>query len=140
MKRASYLRDLSSDHHQALGLAQQIIRGHESGADLQPMIDKVKGKFKTELAPHFIAEEETILPELRRLGKHALVEKTLEDHRQMRQLIADMHEAVALLQFAETLKAHVRFEERILFPACEDVFGQDAITTLEDKKQLEDIN
>lgn len=133
MKRANYLRDLSSEHHQALGLARQIIRSYTDGADIQSMIDKVKNNFNTEIVPHFVHEEETVLPELSRLGKHDLVDRTLQEHSQMRNLIADLHEPLALLQFAEILKAHVRFEERILFPTCQEIFDDEAILTIDGK-------
>lgn len=133
MKRDSYLRDLSSEHHQALGLVRDIIKGCQSGIPTPVLISSVRTAFQDELAPHFEMEEQAILPELERLGESALVEKTLEDHELMRQLIARLEEPGVLLEFSEALKSHVRFEERILFEACQKIFDEAAIAAIESK-------
>ena len=133
MKRDSYLRDLSSDHHLALALARDIIKGCGADTPAEQMISRVRGVFRDELDPHFVVEEQTILPALQRLGESALADKTLEDHERLRQLVAQLEAPGALLEFAEALKAHVRFEERTLFQACQHTFDEAVIASLEGK-------
>lgn len=50
-----------------------------------------------------------------------LVQRTLEDHRELRALLEDLrrNDADTLDSFGKCLAAHVRFEERELFPALE---------------------
>lgn len=127
MKRDPRLHALSSEHHHALVLARRATRAAE-GRDPDPaeMLAEVRRRFEVELAPHFDVEEQLLLPALAALGEReltALVERTLEEHRRLRDLVAAdaRPEAIAerLGDFAALLTAHVRFEERVLFPAAE---------------------
>jgi hypothetical protein len=120
MKRDARLHALSSDHHHALVLARRIERAAvasvaEAAADL-------RGHFDRELAPHFAVEERVLLPALRLAGLDALAERTLADHASLREHLAaaERGEHPRLLAFAALLTEHVRFEERELFPACEE--------------------
>lgn len=131
MKRAHYLRALSSDHHQALGLARMITASEAGAINVPSLCDKVRTLFKTELIPHFAFEEHVVLPELTRLGESELVNRTLKEHRLLRELAARLDENGALNEFAQLLKAHVRFEERILFAVCQERFDAYAIATIE---------
>lgn len=133
MKREHYLRALSSEHHQALGLVRAIAKGGREATNLPALRNKVRSVFTAELAPHFAFEEQVILPELARLGETDLVVQTLKEHRQLRALIARLDENGALNEFAQLLKAHVRFEERTLFAVCQEVFDAHAITAIENK-------
>lgn len=131
MKRDSYLRDLSSEHHQALGLARAIIKGCESDIPSPQLISSVRAAFHEELAPHFEMEEKTILIELERLGEFKLVEKTLQEHELLRQQVTRLEEPGVLMEFAELLRAHVRFEERVLFEECQRIFDKSVIAKME---------
>ncbi len=133
MKREHYLRDLSSEHHQALGLAREIAKSGTATTDTKNLRNRVRAVFSAELAPHFAFEEQVILPELARLGESGLVVQTLKEHRQLRDLVARLDEGDALNEFAQLLKAHVRFEERTLFAVCQQVFDAPAITAIERK-------
>jgi len=55
----------------------------------------------------------------------ALAERTLAEHRRLRVLVEALHrrcDAGTLRDFGDCLVSHVRFEERELFPAIEEVF------------------
>jgi len=67
------------------------------------------------LAPHFALEERVLLPALVRAGRADLAARTIDEHTDLRVALASP------LRFAELLEAHVRFEERELFPACEEL-------------------
>lgn len=133
MKRADYLRDLSSEHHLALRLVRSIRRCLVDNMERDAMIEEIRALFINELEAHFLTEEQLILPELSRLGESALVDRTLEEHRVLRQLVCELETDDVLRKFAETLEAHVRFEERTLFPVCQELFDETAIEAIEER-------
>lgn len=121
MKRDPRLHGLSSDHHQALVLARRVrSRANDATVD-DALAAEVGRRYREELRPHFIVEEEVLLPALEALGEHALVGRTLEDHAFLASRVEEAENGAleALAEFAERLTAHVRFEENELFPACE---------------------
>ena len=127
MKRDARLRGLSSDHHHALVLARSLAENkrvwtQDDGADLGR-------RFAGELEPHFRVEEDLLLPALRRTGAPALVDRTVEDHAFLRSRVeaARSGDGGAARAFAERLRDHVRFEERELFPACEERLPDDVL-------------
>ena len=123
MKRHEQLQDLSREHHLALKLALLARRALESGAapQIQAAAATCAKAFVSDLEPHFVREESDVLPLLAQAGEIALVERTLNEHDEMRRLAARLNEAdpATLERFGELLGAHVRFEERELFPAAE---------------------
>lgn len=127
MLRDKNLRDLSSEHHQALALARDIKKARQDSSNVQELVARVKTIFNNKLLPHFEIEEQAILPELTKIGEDALVQRTLEDHAQLKKLVANLDELDKLIKFAETLKEHVRFEERELFEVCQSSLEQTAL-------------
>jgi len=116
MKRSAALQPLSREHHQALVLAKACERAAKSG-DAQMIglaCARVQQAFAAELEPHFQTEERMLLPCLLTAGQQALVQHTEDDHRQLRALHLRIQQ-----QDLNALAEHVRFEERELFPACE---------------------
>lgn len=129
MKRSKALQSLSREHHTALTLAKACERavGSDDSTQIGAACRRVVHAFANELEPHFVAEEQSLLPLLKTSGAHALVQRTLEDHLRLRTLLGELqqNDAEALRRFGECLFAHVRFEERELFPALERVMGDD---------------
>lgn len=123
MKRAEPLVGLSREHHTALSLAQRarLIARDGDAAAVEGMAAKVRERFEDEILPHFREEESWLLPALLAQGEAALVERTLAEHADLIRLAEALAvpSGPALLAFADALTAHVRFEERILFPAAE---------------------
>lgn len=122
MKRLDCLSDLSREHHTALSLALRARRaagGDQSEVDR--MAAQVRERFRAELEPHFREEERWLLPALAEAGESELVERTLAEHVELTRLAEQLGipRAETLLVFADGLTAHVRFEERELFPAAE---------------------
>ncbi len=125
MKRSPALQPLSREHHRALKLAKQCARAAASGdaAQVAQTCHIALQDFAGELEPHFLAEESELLPRLPD-AEQCLVARTLQDHGRLRDLRNGLQrqEAVALAEFASCLAAHVRFEERELFPAVEATY------------------
>jgi len=114
VKRDPRLKGLSSDHHHGLVLARRIATGSVA-------LDEVRRRFEAELEPHFRTEEERLLPALLAAGERALVERTISDHASLRGHLtaAGAGQGERLAAFGAALEAHIRFEERELFPAIE---------------------
>lgn len=119
MKRDARLRGLSSEHHQALVLARRLADAAATWtADDGEALAR---RFALELEPHFLAEDEVLLPALRAAGALELAERAAADHTFLRATLREVRagDGRAARAFGERLQDHVRFEERELFPACE---------------------
>ena len=121
MQRHPVLRNLSSDHHIGLVLARHARQAAEGGVDDQRNAWKtLVDRFNDELEPHFRLEEEVLLPAMQQAGESLLVERTLSEHTELRNLVAENHIA-NLARFAELLTAHIRFEEKELFERAQQL-------------------
>ncbi|MBS1191138.1 MAG: hemerythrin cation binding region [Rhodocyclaceae bacterium] len=123
MKRLDCLADLSREHHGALSLAVRVSRV-AAGADAAAIAaasDLVRERCAAELLPHFAEEERWLLPALAEAGETGRVARTLAEHAELRRLAEQLAapSAADLAAFADYLVAHIRFEERELFPAAE---------------------
>jgi|SRR5690606_22206529 len=129
MKRDARLQGLSSDHHQALVLAREIRLALEDGRADAALAARVVEMFDREIEPHFLIEDEVLLPALRDAGASEFVTRTEEDHAFLRASVAKMREQerAVLAAFAQRLFEHVRFEEAELFPRCEQVLPDDVL-------------
>ena len=129
MKRSAILQPLSREHHTALTLAKASERAARSGDEalVRLACQRVIHSFSNELEPHFQFEETSLLPLLHSPETQPLAERTLADHQQLRGLLDALrqNDAGALDSFGKCLTAHVRFEERELFPALENLLQRD---------------
>lgn len=113
MKRHPLLIPLSQEHHHALSLCLRILRDpaadHRAGITAQ----------QDDLLAHFAAEETQFAPLWAALNRPELYTRFTEDHARLRAMLAapSWDDTEWKRQFAEILRAHVRFEERVLFPA-----------------------
>ncbi|MEW9898785.1 hemerythrin domain-containing protein [Chitinivorax sp. PXF-14] len=119
MKRHPALQTLSREHHHALKLARDArlaaVSGDESA--VRSLSEHIVAWLAGELAAHFDSEERDVLPALACSGEQAAVARTLVEHAELRRLgqLLQTPDATTLMQFAELMNAHVRFEERELF-------------------------
>lgn len=125
IKRSEYIKQLSKDHHFTLLFSWKIRQGlkHEVNAD---RIKKYVAHFwEHNMKAHFREEEEILFAPV----KDKQVQKAIDDHRQIEKqfdavLQASDDEASKLLLLADLVDAHVRFEERELFPHLERTLTQ----------------
>jgi iron-sulfur cluster repair protein YtfE (RIC family) len=143
MKLTPELRSLSEDHHHGLVHARRLRRATE--ADEADSAESVARGFlnfwQKDTALHFRKEEEVLLPVMARykgdLSRQPLLEM-LEDHARIRGLVMQLSdEAIAgnvrletLHEIAERLEAHIRLEERVVFPLIEQSLSEAALTEL----------
>ncbi len=121
MKRDPALLDLSKEHHTALVISKKIkaFSTETEAQDIRQFWSEHQQKFSDELLPHFEEEE-------RRFGsllQPPLKEEFENDHAYFRDLLKhDSNTLIAtqIIEFADRLIQHVRFEERTLFPWLEE--------------------
>jgi hypothetical protein len=124
MRRSEALRSLSRDHHQALSIGRDL----RCADDPERAAAKFLEFWARQGALHFRIEEEVLLPTWQLLGTvHAEAAARLaREHLQLRSAALALAEApslAAVRQLGEDLVAHVRFEERELFPLIEADLG-----------------
>lgn len=122
MKRSEALAPLSRDHHAALAMALRLRRTTSPSADRDAFV----AFFAADTAPHFAIEEDVLLPAVADVlpASDPDVARMLADHAELRRRTAEVAAAPepdpgALGALGELLAAHVRLEERVLFPRIE---------------------
>jgi iron-sulfur cluster repair protein YtfE (RIC family) len=135
MKRSEALAQLSRDHHQALVVAQRLRRADPETAAAAR--DAFLDFWATEGRQHFRDEEEILLPAFARHESpaHEAVVRVLTDHVDLRRRAGDLAGDSAaspddLRELGERLNAHVRHEERVLFPMIEAALSTDELVEL----------
>jgi hemerythrin-like domain-containing protein len=131
-ERPTFLRNLSSDHHQGLVLARKARKAETASAEARENVWlEVCARFSDELEPHFQAEELHLFPALRAVGEDALVDQALREHDEMRILIEN-NQSAFLPDFADLLVAHIRFEERVIFTRTRELLEQGLLSLPDD--------
>jgi iron-sulfur cluster repair protein YtfE (RIC family) len=135
MKRAEALAELSRDHHQGLVVAQRLRRAdHDTAADARATF---LAFWAADCRSHFHVEEDVLLPAMARHHPHDDPEivTVLVGHVDLRRRAADLEAdpdapADELHALGERLAAHIRHEERVLFPMIEASFSDDELSDL----------
>jgi hemerythrin-like domain-containing protein len=140
MKRHQALISLSHDHHVALVAARRLRRGADA-PDPDAAVMAFLGFFVASAVPHSREEEELLFPYV--AGDEAareLVVQALLEHQRLHAGAAELRGLVArddsrdiggaMRNLATLLEAHVRFEERQLFPLIEELLSEEVLTTL----------
>jgi quercetin dioxygenase-like cupin family protein len=124
MERHPALIPLSHDHHHALVEARRLRRSAEAKADPAAAAEAFAAFFASETVPHFREEEEQLFPLVADSEEAApLVVQALLDHQRLHALAARLASQdglrATMVELADLLEAHVRLEERELFPLIE---------------------
>jgi iron-sulfur cluster repair protein YtfE (RIC family) len=135
MKRSDALVELSRDHHHGLVVAQQLVRATPETATVAR--SAFLAYWEHEGREHFRIEEEVVLPAFARRGSptHEDVVRVLTDHVELRRLAADLAAdprpaPERLHELGERLRAHIRHEERVVFPLIEAALPDDELVAL----------
>lgn len=134
MKRHPALRDLSSDHHQALVQAHRLQRA--SHAERPASIAGFLEFWRADGQRHFCEEEQALLPFFARWGELdcAPIAQMLREHALIRRdaqcLIEGETSAEICQRLGAQLEAHVRLEERVVFPLIEAALPEAALNIL----------
>lgn len=141
-RRHESLVPLSREHHYGLMLCLRIHRGLPlRGNDETWAREKAAQAalfLATDLAAHFKAEESALFPAMRDFtGASELLSQLLSEHRKLEAMaerfrapeVAQL--AHALGEFADLLEAHIRKEERELFPLYETLVSDEVAAEVE---------
>ena len=139
MKRHPSLRPFSDDHHQGLVNARRLRRAtSRDGASSVDTARDFLDFWQTDTSRHFRKEEEVLLPVLARyrgdLGERPILQMLIQHARirglamQLRdELEQDMIQEDTLRNLGEQLEAHIRLEEREVFPLIEKTLPEHAL-------------
>jgi hypothetical protein len=145
IKRHAAIVSFSKDHHFGLLLVWKIRQGLKRTIDAERISRYVQFFFKEDLGKHFKEEEELLFC---RLPTEDVLRRRAEaDHRAIRQLVVAMEDdgrdTALLVQLADRLEEHIRFEERELFNHLQDRILSEDLEAIagrfpNDNKLLED--
>jgi hemerythrin-like domain-containing protein len=125
IKRSQELVQLSREHHFGLLLVWEIRRDLGKGVEFDKISKRIIDFYTTDLEKHFKEEEETVFTLLP--PDHPLRVQAEDEHRKIYAMIEMLKntkaDAALLNEFADTLEAHIRFEERTLFNLIQEMQG-----------------
>jgi iron-sulfur cluster repair protein YtfE (RIC family) len=138
MKRQAALAQLSRDHHHTLVLARRLREAQQATAADEAR--RLLEHWDAEERMHFRLEEEILLPAyaMHASPDHPAILHMLVDHVLIRRDVSRIEEDPRLEQVAlgvlhnlgRRLEAHVRLEEREVFPLIEGALPHDELTVL----------
>jgi hemerythrin-like domain-containing protein len=141
-KRDPALIPLTHDHHHALVQARRLI---ESADDAEPatLLEDARAFlrfYEDDTLLHFHEEEEVLFPRLLEAAGEAPPEliQVLVEHVKVHGLVRGLRASLEdgdpdpelMKVIGETLRAHVRFEESVLFPLIEATVPPDTLTAV----------
>ena len=136
MNRHAALIQFSHDHHHGLVEARRLRRAAAAGpGERRQAAAAFLASFERETKPHLRDEEERLFPLLVGGGERAteLLGRALLEHQEIYALARDLTgDAEDMQRLAGLLDAHIRFEERTLFPLIEEVASEAALGRMEE--------
>ncbi len=139
MKRHPSLRKFSDDHHEGLVQARHLRRAAAGEGESPQEAARAFLRFWAEYtSPHFREEEEVLLAVFARHGGDLgaePIQEMLGDHARIRGLVMGLGEEAesdevdreTLREIGEQLDAHIRLEERKVFPLIEGLLPEQAL-------------
>lgn len=126
IKRNEHIVILSREHHMGLLFCWKIRQGLKKQADTNRIEKYVAYFWDSHLRQHFREEEDHLFEKV----NDDFCWKAMQQHREIRALIHQVTGSVPvpstdmLNQLADCVDAHIRFEERELFPHLEKVLDE----------------
>jgi hemerythrin-like domain-containing protein len=120
IKRSGQLAPLSREHHEALLFVWKIRQGLKNGTDIREVAQFVQWFWQNHLQEHFREEEQILAAHLPEDNEFVL--RMIDEHQNIEALIhinENIPDEALLVQLADELNAHIRFEEREFFPYVE---------------------
>ncbi len=138
IKRNNNIVILSKDHHSGLLFCWKIRQGLKHEVATERIIKYTKYFWSNHLAIHFREEEAILFSFL----KGGLVQKALEDHKQIKHQLDDLLDGSVddakegLVRLTNLIDDHIRYEERELFPHFEKMLSEEQLEAV--GKQLDE--
>lgn len=137
IKRSKALMPLSREHHFYLLLAWKIRKGIGTGIGKDRIVAYIRYMNEKLVRAHFEDEEKWLFESL--LPEDSLCGRAMKEHESINRMLQQVMDEEKntrdelLLQLADAVEKHVRFEERELFPHLERVFTKAKMAELEEK-------
>ncbi|MBD3226297.1 MAG: hypothetical protein GF313_16330 [Caldithrix sp.] len=140
MKRSVHLQPLSREHHILLVNANRLKRGIVRQTEPAVLDQFWRFIWQYDIQPHFEREEQILLTGVSALADSAPVQVLHNDHESLRQeaknLLAHQPATWQMLKdFVLKLIAHIRHEERVLFPFIEGNCSDTVLTDIGNQLQ-----
>lgn len=141
IKRNQHIVQLSKDHHFTLLFCWKIRQGIKMQIESERQKNYIRYFFKEHMEPHFQNEEKLLFNQT----SDEKVRKALDDHREIRNHIEKVlqspneNSSGLLSMLADIVEAHVRYEERELFPHLENVLTDDQLQFIGEELSKEEI-
>ena len=143
MKRHKALITLSSDHQNGLAVSNKLKYSYKPTSSEIPPSSPEQLKelllkfFREHLHEHFEIEEKILAPYF---PENDMMQRMLNEHVMLNKMISEIESVPAgrdtLNDFGKMLEAHIRFEERELFPMIEKNLSEEQLDEIE--KQITD--
>lgn len=127
IKRDVRLVKLSRDHHAGLLFCWKLRQGVKYHIETDRLVRYIKYFWAHHFSGHFKEEEEILFIPVK---KDKEVQKALADHQKIKIFIEKINvsgmedEGDILLELADTVDEHIRFEERVLFPHLQEKLSE----------------
>lgn len=122
MKRHESIIPLSRDHHHALLFCWKLKQGIQKSVQPDRLSAYTKYFFEQYLHPHFRLEEQVLFSK----SQDQLCTQAIDEHQQLEQIVSIIkqhHRIQDIATLVLQLEAHIRFEERVLFPHLEQILS-----------------
>ena len=131
VKRNEHIKKLSREHHFSLLFCWKIRQGLKRGVDVERIRKYVQYFWQHHLQPHFRQEEKVLFAPI----KDNQVQRAIRDHKYIQLLIqglddSENNDRTHLAKIADMVDAHVRYEERVLFPHLERKLNKEQLETI----------
>ena len=142
LKRNENLAKLSRDHHSGLLFCWKIRQGVKYHIEPDRMISYVKYFWDHHFATHFKEEEEFLFSQI----QDDVVQKALDDHQKIKISVDKIgvsgmeSEDDVLLELADMVDDHIRFEERVLFPHLQEKLSEEQLELIGEQIVDEPLN
>ncbi|MBS1558894.1 MAG: hemerythrin domain-containing protein [Bacteroidetes bacterium] len=132
IKRNEAIVEFSRDHHYSLLLVWKIREGIKKTITPERISNYVLHFYETELSPHFQNEENLLF---NKIAIDNNLRNTAEaDHAAIGRLVATLQKNPSdqklLLQIADLLEKHIRFEERQLFNYLQETIPENEMAAI----------
>lgn len=129
IKRSQQLAPFSREHHDGLVFIQRIKQGLRTGTAVAILRDYINWFWTNSLKNHFDQEEQLLLPQLPAGDRLGL--QLIKEHQDIRNIVSTKELGeMQIVLFADLLNAHIRFEERVLFPHIERSIPPNALNRI----------
>jgi hypothetical protein len=136
LKRINPFISYSKEHHFGLLLVWKVRQGIEKEINAERIANYIIYFFETDLDQHFKDEEQLLFTLLAK--DNVLRGRAEVEHNKIFNLVKSIkinkQDENLLIEFADVLEKHIRFEERVLFNELQVLISQNKLLKIENRK------